>query len=483
MSSDRSIAIKGSLWTSIATAVNLVATFARVMILTRFLEKSDFGVVSIVNMVIGLCTTFTDLGFASAIMYKQKLTDKEFSSLYWIQLVLFIIIYVILVFVSPMVSSFYKEPILTILLPIASISVLFQALGKLYDSVLQKQYQFKMLAFRGIISNFASLCIAVWMAWMGYGIYTLIVSTLSQIVIFNVWNLVTGYKFQRLRFVLDLKEVIPLMKIGIYQTGTRILDFFSSKLDVMIIGKLLGTEALGIYDLSKELVFKLVDFVRTVVSKVALPILANNNTDDESVKRKFLMITKTVAFICLPICVTVAVFSKDVVRIVYGDSYLETALLVSIFAIVTMITSISSFFDMLGIAKGRTDLNFKNTIFRIIITTPVVLITCHWSIEVVAWGQLLTTIIMLIIFWQVVVQNTYPIDLKTYFKQFGAMLGVVSSVGAIVFILMTINIIPIDNWCLKMIIYVIIYISFIIVGTRLFLMKEVNFFIGLIKKT
>ena len=484
MSNDRSVAIKGGFWTSVSTAVTLLATFGRVMILTRFLEKSDFGVVSIINMVIALCLTFTDLGFASVIMYKQRLTDREFSSLYWIQLLLFSGIYIILWILSPWVSSFYNEPLLATLIPIASLSVLFQAVGKLHDSVLQKQYRFKSLAFRNIISNLVSLVLAGWMAWKGYGIYSLIYSTLCQAVILNLWNFVSGYKIQRVIFAFDWNDTLPLMKIGAYQTGTRILDFFSGKLDVMIIGKLLGTEALGVYDLAKELVFKFVDFIRTVVAKVALPILSNNNSDDDSVKRKFLMITKTVALLCIPICITIAVFSKDVVHIVYGEKYLEMSPLVSIFSLVTIITSISCFFDMLGIAKGRTDLNFMNTVYRIIITTPIIFLCSHWSITAVALGQLVATVVMAIIFWNVVVRKTYPMSLRLYLSQFNRLLYVMCIIGAIVYIVMNyVDILQfVDNRIVHMCLYTILFGVMSISTARVFLLDDIHFLINLIKR-
>lgn len=484
MSNDRSIALKGGLWTGVSTAVTLLATFGRVMILTRFLEKSDFGVVSIINMVIALCLTFTDLGFASVIMYKQKLTDREFSSLYWIQLLLFSSIYILLWILAPWVSSFYNEPLLATLIPIASLSVIFQAVGKLYDSVLQKQYQFKLLAFRNIISNLVSLVLAGWMAWNGYGVYSLIFSTLCQAVILNLWNFVSGYKIQKVKFSFDWNDTLPLMKIGAYQTGTRILDFFSGKLDVMIIGKLLGTEALGVYDLAKELVFRFVDFIRTVVSKVALPILSNSNSDDDSVRRKFLMITKTVATMCIPVCISIAVFSKDIVHIVYGEKYLEMSPLVSIFSLVTIITSISCFFDMLGIAKGRTDLNFMNTVYRIIITTPLIFLCSHWSITAVAVGQLAATVVMVIIFWNVVVRKTYPMSLRLYLSQFDRLLYVMFVIGVIIYIVMNyVDLFQfVDNWIIRMIAYAVIYTITTLVAAKLFLQNDIKFLVNLIRR-
>ena len=482
--SDKNVAIKGGIWTSISMAFTMLATMGRVMILTRFLDKSDFGLVSITNMVIALCSTFTDLGFASVIMYRQKFNEREFSSLYWIQFILFFIIYSVIAIISPFIASFYNEPILTMILPIAALSIVFQGIGKLYDSVLQKKYMFRQLAYRNIISNIASLFIAVFLAWKGYGVYSLVYSTLFQIIIINIWNFVSGVKIQKPKFVLDFKEVIPLIKIGIYQTGTRILDFFSGKLDVLIIGKLLGTEALGVYDLSKELVFKLVDFVRSVVSKVALPILSNNNNDDDVVKTRFLQVTKIVAFMCIPICATVAVFSRDFVTIMYGSNYVESAPLVSIFAIVTIFTSITSFFDMLGVAKGRTDLNFKNTIYRIILTTPVIALTSLISLQAVAWGQLVVTLIMVVLFWYIVVQKTYPISFKVYYSQFDRILIVTSSVAILVSILIYIvNVFTfIDNYLLRFAMYFGSYISLVIFVSYLYLKEDIGLFLKLIRK-
>lgn len=482
--SDKNVAIKGGFWTSISMAFTMLSTMGRVMILTRFLAKSDFGLVSITNMVIALCSTFTDLGFASVIMYKQKFTDREFSSLYWIQFVLFLFIYGVIAIISPFIASFYEEPVLVGILPIAALSIVFQAIGKLYDSVLQKKYMFKMLAYRNIVSNLASLVLAVFLAWKEYGVYSLVYSTLFQIIILNVWNFISGIKIQKPKFVLDFNEVIPLIKIGVYQTGTRILDFLSGKLDVLIIGKLLGTEALGIYDLSKELVFRLVDFVRSVVSKVALPILSNNNNDDDVVRLRFLQVTKIVAFICIPICISVAIFSQDAVRIMYGKDYMDAAPLVSVFAIVTIFTSIASFFDMLGIAKGRTDLNFKNTIYRILLTTPVIALTSLISLQAVAWGQLVVTLIMVVLFWYIVVQKTYPISFKVYYSQFDRILIVTSSVAILVSILIYIvNVFAfIDNWLLRFAMYFGLYISIVTFVSSLYLKEDIGLFFKLIRK-
>lgn len=481
---DRSIAVKGGIWTGMSTIVTMSTQILRLVILTRFLEKSDFGLVSITNMVIGLCITFTDLGFASVIMYKKELSKEEFSSLYWIQFFIFLIIYFFVFIIAKPISSFYQEPLLAALIPISALSVIGQAVGKLYDSVLLKKYLFKSLTFRNIISNVTSLVLAWLLASRGYGVYSLVYSTLYQIVFFNTWNLISGYKIQRLGFVLRFKSVVPLIKMGLYQTGTHIFDYLSGKLDVIIMGKLLGTELLGVYDLAKELVFKFVSLIRTIVSRVALPILTNNNSDDEAVKKRFLSITRVVAYICIPVCISVSIFSEPIVKILYGEKYLDAIPVVAIFSIISMFSSIASFFDMLGVAKGRTDLNFKQTINRIIVTTPIILITSYIGLMAVVWGLVLITIISLTLFWRTVLMNTYPMPFKLYFTQFSKYLIVFVIVGIIMGLLMWVNPISfIDNWYVRQSIYIIIYIVIVVLSGYKYLSDEYNYIKSFVGKS
>lgn len=456
--SDKSIAVKGGVWTSISTVVIMFSQMLRLIILTRFLNKDDFGVVSITNTLITLCVAFTDLGFASVIMYKKEWTIKEFSTLYWMQAIIFACIYMMLVLISPQIASYYKEEILSSLIAISGISLFGQAIGKLYDSILLKAYCFKLIAIRNIITNAVSLVLAIVLAYLGFGAYSLVYSTLLQILLINVWNLYSGIKIQPLGFTLDVRGSYSLVKIGIYQTGTQILDFVSNKLDVFIIGKILGMESLGVYDLAKELVLKFINMIRTVISKVALPLLSNNNNDAEKVKVRFLMITKTVASVCIPICITLAVFSYEVVNIMYGNKFIDATPVVSIFAITTIFGSIASFFDMLGIAKGRTDLNFYQTISRVLITTPIIFVSSFWGIIPIAYGQLLAMLISNTLFWFIVVQHTYPMPFKLYFSYFSKMLFVFGLYGLIFGLIKYSSVFSFfEQWYFNMIIYIIIY--------------------------
>lgn len=482
MNSEKQIAVSGGIWTGVSTGVTMLSQILRIVILTRFLAKSDFGIISIVSLVLGLCLAFADLGFSSVIMYKQRLSDKEFSSLFWIQFLIYTFLFFIISIASPLVASFYDEDQLSTLIPIAAVSLMLLSIGKLHESVLQKKYEFRSLAIRNIVSNILSLFLAWFLAWKGFGIYSLILSTLFQNTLYNIWSLLAGIKYYPVRLFLDFKGVLPLLKIGLYQTYTRIADYFSSQLDIMIIGKLLGTEVLGVYDLAKQLIIRLSSFVRSVVSQVALPLITNNNMDDEVVKVRFLTVTKVVSYMCLPISALCAIFSRDIILIMYGEKFIDAYPILAIFSIITALSSVTSFIDMLGIAKGRTDLNFKNTIYRIIINTPIIFLTSYISITFVAIGQLFASIVMFAIFWKVVVQHTYPIPLRMYWSQFSNMFLILALITVICCPLYNI-IFPsfIPSLFVRIVVEILIIIGIGLIACR-FLKSDINYFLSLFKK-
>ena len=217
------------------------------------------------------------------------------------------------------------------------------------------------------------------------------------------------------------------------------------------------------------------------MSKVSLPILSNSNDDPEIVRYRFLIMTKVVAYITIPICIGIAIFSKETLWIVYGSEYVDASIIVILFAFISIFNSICSFYDMLGIAKGRTDLNFYNTIVRILITTPIIVVVSNISINAVAYGQLLATILQSIAFWFIVVNNTYPISFKYYFSHFSKWLYI--QLGC--FILMKIIMLkPLYEYfsVINIVINAVVYILLTVFVIVIFMRPDINYFKNLLKR-
>lgn len=202
-------AISGAKWTTMSTLIIAIVQISRLSILTRFLDKEDFGIVAILTFVLGLTNTFADLGFSVAIMHKQNLNQKLFSSLYWIQFIFFFVLFAMGALSSPFIASFYNESSITYLLPLVLFDLIANGIGRLYDTVLQKCLLFKIIAIRNIVSAVLSIVVALVLALMGFGIYSMILSTLFNTIMLNIWNFICGQKYYKIQFVVSMRECIP----------------------------------------------------------------------------------------------------------------------------------------------------------------------------------------------------------------------------------------------------------------------------------
>src|SRR5690606_5259702 len=129
-----------------------VAALLKISILTRFLDKSDFGLMALITFVMGFTDLFTDMGFTSAILHKQNITKKEYASLYWFNIVFSIFLYGMLFLISPYISDFYNEPILKMLIPLLGLNVVISAVGRIFKSMESKHLKFKEITIFEIIA-------------------------------------------------------------------------------------------------------------------------------------------------------------------------------------------------------------------------------------------------------------------------------------------------------------------------------------------
>ncbi len=410
--------VKGTAWMTVSTGVVALFQILSLVVLTRFLTKSEFGIVAIVTMVLGIVHTMADLGFSAVVMHKSNLTDKEFSSLYWIQLILFIIIYVFSIAISPFIASFYDEPSLSYLIPISLSALVFMGIGMLYNTMLQKNKEFKTLAIRNVVASSSSFVLAVILAILGFGVYSLILSTLFQTAVLHLWNFFSGIKYIKVRRYISITEVKPLIKIGLFQTGTQLIDYISSKLDILIIGKLLGADLLGVYNLVKELVVKVYSLLNSIVNKVALPYFAEMQTDHNFLGQAYCSFIKKITLINFPLLVMLGALSPYLLICLYGDSYSDAVPILTIMAIWGMLASVGNPISNIIVSVGRTDMSFKYVIVRLIISTPILTLAAKNGLIITALATVACEAIILIVSWYMELWKTIQLSFKSFFTSF-----------------------------------------------------------------
>lgn len=406
-------------WTTISTIVNGLSQILRLSILARFLEKEDFGIVAILTFILGLTQVFSDMGFSAAIMSEKDLSRQKFVSLYWLQFITFNGFAIIIGLFSPLIAYYYSEPSLTILLPLMLTELFFLSIGKLYDTVLQKAMKFRVIAIRNIISAVFSLLLAVVLAILDFGVYSLVLSTVFHALLVNVWNVVRGQKEYKLSFErINFGQVSELLRVGFYQMGTQIVDYLAAKLDILIISTFIGIGALGIYNLAKELVLKFVMVINVIVSKVMLPVLSDCQDNVDELKRTFMGFIKRLSLLNTPILGFLFLFAPIIVDILYGNGYEDAVDIVRIMSIWSLFVVLNSPNGMIAIVVKRTDISFVYTILRFIIIGALLYSFARNSVKNAAITMLLAYVVMFFVNWFMLLYKVLRIRLIDYLKLF-----------------------------------------------------------------
>jgi O-antigen/teichoic acid export membrane protein len=200
--------------------------------------------------------------------------------------------------------------------------------------------------------------------------------------------------------------------------GSTVLNFFSSEIDILIVGRMLGAESLGLYSLSKQIVMKLYTIVNPIVISVLNPVLASIQKEKEKVKNYYLRVVYLLASINFPIYFLIVILSKEILAILYGNNYVMGYAILSFLAIAFCTNTIGNPVGSLYIATGRTDIGFKWTIFRVAITPVIIFFASRINVNAVAIAMAGITIILIVPAWWVQLKPMANIQLKEYLSQF-----------------------------------------------------------------
>lgn len=401
-----SIAIKGVAWSFASTIVRSVVSLLQVSILTRYLDKAEFGIVAICTLFIGFSQIFMDLGFSIGIIHKQDITSQQYSSLFWLNIFSGIVITGILYTISPVIADAYNTPSLTNILSLLSFTILFSSIGNQHRTVQQKFMRFKYISVIEILASVLTLVVAILLVTNGYGIYSLVYSTLFNILFANLLFFFIGiYKDRNISFHFSLKDTYPFLKIGIFSVGTQVLDYLSREIDVILISITLGKEILGVYSLCKKLVLSVYAAITPILTKVLAPTFAYIQDDISHVRKIYYDVIETISIFNFPIYFLISIFSYGVINFLYGANYTESSLVLSLLSIYYGYLSTGSPVGSLQAALGRTDTGFYWTIVRIVLNTLAILIGSYFkNIEGIILSLFLITLLSKPISWKITIK-------------------------------------------------------------------------------
>lgn len=400
---------------------NVIMAFLQIIqlsIISRKLPLEQLGIIAIINTVLSVAMILQDMGMSSFIIHKQNISIREQSTVYWVN-VLLSWLSGLLVFLSSFIVAFYfKTPELEGLIMLSSLN--FFVLGSL--SQYQANYiKFKKINYLSAIevsSKFLSLLTVIFLLYntsLGPSvvIYGLFISAISKLFLMFVF----GDKSWRPTFQFDKKVCKESLNYGFFQFGSQILNQLRTQIDIVIVGKVLGTEMLGIYSLAKDLIMQPLRLISPVINRIVLPYFAEKQRDISELNELFLSFTKYVLSFSSILFLFIYIFSPLLVSVLYGSGKQYVVTVFQFMIIFGVLRPIGSLTGSIAQANGRTDLEFKWNIAACIVSVLISL-TALFNSNIFYVSSLLSlsqVLISVLVYW-FFVRNVVSINFGVYLK-------------------------------------------------------------------
>lgn len=379
-------ALKGVKWSTTSAVVTSLLQIAKLAVLARLIAKEDFGLFATIMIILGFADFFVEAGLGNAIIHRQNASEDALASAYTINILLGWLIFVVLHFASVPIANFYNDPRLVGLLQLANLIFLFQPFGRQYDALMRRDLRFASLAKLEIVAAVTGFVSALIFAFQGFAVHALIYSQLLTNLVRVFLLLWLGIRIYGFRIGFSREHVVFFMKFGSFQIGENAINYFNTQLDSILIAKLLGQEALGIFFMAKQIAFRPVQIINPIINKISLPVFARIQNDTMRLKNGYLRVVHTMAFVHFPVFIVIAGFSAELVDIFLGNNWPEIVVILQILAFYTMLRAIGNPVGNLLIAKGRVDMGFYWNLAMLFYFPPIIVFASQWGNVGVAWG-------------------------------------------------------------------------------------------------
>jgi len=302
---------------------NLILRVGALMILARLLDPGDFGVVAMVTALTGVLNLFRDFGLSTATIQRADITESQLSTLFWINILVGVALSCIAMASAPVIATFYHEPRLRSVTMALAAGFLFNAAGVQHSALLQRQMRFITLAIIETVSTAASVAVGIVMAFRGAGYWSLVGMTITAPLLYSVcvWA-ATAWVPAWPRRHSDTRSIV---RFGGTITLNGLVTYAAYNLEKVLLGRYWGASALGIYDRAYQLVNIPTENLNAAVGAVAVSALSRLRDDPARFKGYFLKGYSLVVATTLPITIACALFATDVIHVVLGPKWAESA--------------------------------------------------------------------------------------------------------------------------------------------------------------
>lgn len=372
-----------------------LVTFIVSIVLARILMPEDYGTVALVTVFTTIMQVFVDSGLSTALIQKKDADDLDFSSVFYFNFGVCIILYLIMFLAAPVIASFYEMPELVSIVRVISLTIVISGVKGVQQSYVSRHMLFKRFFYATLGGTIFSAFLGIAMAYAGLGVWAIVAQQLSNTAIDTLILWVTVKWRPKLMF--SWERLKDLLGFGWKLLCSALLDTVYNNLRSLIIGKIYSSADLAYYNQGKKFPNIIVMNINTSIDSVLLPAMSKEQDDDDRVKsmtRRSIMVS---CYIMAPLMIGLACCATSVVTLVLTKKWLPCVFFLQIFCITYMFYPIHTANLNAIKAMGRSDLFLKLEVWKKVIGIVLLLSTMFISVKAMAYSLLISTLTSMII--------------------------------------------------------------------------------------
>ena len=372
-----------------------LVTFIVSIVLARILMPEDYGTVALVTVFTTIMQVFVDSGLSTALIQKKDADDLDFSSVFYFNFAVCVILYLIMFFAAPIIASFYGIPELVSIVRVISLTIVISGVKGVQQSYVSRNMLFKRFFYATLGGTLFSAVLGIAMAYAGFGVWAIVAQQLSNTAIDTLILWITVKWRPKLIFSWD--RLKGLLGFGWKMLCSALLDTVYNNLRSLIIGKIYSSADLAYYNEGKKVPNLIVTNINTSIDSVLLPAMSNEQDNRDKVKsmtRRSIMVS---CYIMAPLMIGLACCASNIVTIVLTEKWLPCVFFLQIFCITYMFYPIHTANLNAIKAMGRSDLFLKMEICKKVVGLVLLFSTIFISVEAMTYSLLISTLTSIII--------------------------------------------------------------------------------------
>lgn len=387
--------LKNFIWRFAERCGAQLVTFIVSIVLARILAPEDYGTIALVTVFTTILQVFVDSGLGTALIQKKDADDLDFSSVFFFNFAVCLILYLCMFISAPFIAEFYNDVSLTPVVRVISLTIVMSGIKGIQQAYVSKHMMFKRFFFSTIGGTIFSAFFGIALAYAGFGVWALVAQQLSNMVIDTLILWLTVKWRPKLMF--SWTRLKGLLKFGWKLLVSALLDTGYSNLRNLIIGKMYSSSDLAFYNQGDKFPKVIVTNINTSIDSVLLPTMSSVQDDRVRVKNMTRRAIKTSTFVMAPLMMGMAFCAEPIVRLVLTDKWLPCVPYLRIFCITYMFWPIHTANLNAINAMGRSDWFLKLEIIKKIMGMTILLSTMWFGVMAMAYSLLVSNVLSQII--------------------------------------------------------------------------------------